>query len=532
LQLEKDLISGHIPGFISFLDLHRANLSLSKNIKQSNGMENASWHGEVNSMSTVKPSASAFVVGALTRIVGQANLRRWLAGKLESQIHKALVEEDSQNLSSVQEKKCEFMGAMLESAIRNMDRGRISRRVVNRLIEVLVKNCLLGETGVRREHIRAFEEEYNQTPPAFIVVSPTQKCNLMCKGCYAGSTRQTAASLPYDVVDRIVGEAHDIFGSRFVTISGGEPLMYRDQGKTLMDIYRKYDDMFFLFYTNGTLITERLAEEMRDLGNVTPAISVEGFESETDQRRGKGTFRKLLEVFGYLTGHGVPFGVSVTSTAGNVDLLLTEDFYDFYFDEQGASYMWQFQLMPIGRGREALDGMVTPEKRVRLFRMWERMLKEKKYCIADFWNSGVLSDGCIAYGRGSGYFYIDWNGNIMPCVFIPYYVDNVYDLYRSGNTIADALFSDFMKNGRRWQEEYGLNHRTEPGNWLMPCSIRDHYDAFRKSIMPCDVKPENRSAAEALKSDAYYEVLKEYDQDLSQLTEGIWNREYLNGSGP
>ena len=185
-------------------------------------------------MSTVKPSASGFIVGALTRMAGQANLRRWLAGKLEGQIHKALVDEDSQNLKSVQEKKCAFVGAMLDSAVRNMENGRISRRVINRLIEVLVKNCLLGETGVRRDQIRAFEEKYEQIPPAFIVLSPTQKCNLNCSGCYAGSTTKTAATLPYDVVDRIVGEAHDIFGSRFVTIreSVTEPPNYfiREEG--------------------------------------------------------------------------------------------------------------------------------------------------------------------------------------------------------------------------------------------------------------------------------------------------------------
>jgi MoaA/NifB/PqqE/SkfB family radical SAM enzyme len=479
-------------------------------------------------MSTVKPSASHFIIGALTRITGQGNLRRWLAGRLDSHIHKVLVDEDSENLRSVQEKKFQFARAMLDSAIRNMESGRISRDVIGRLIEVLVKNCLLMESRSRRDQIRAFEEKYGQTPPAFIVLSPTQKCNLQCNGCYAGSTKRTAATLPYDVVDRIVGEAHDIFGCRFVTISGGEPFMYRDQGKTLMDIFRKYSDMFFLAYTNGTLITKAIAEEMRELGNFTPAISVEGYEAETDQRRGKGTFKKLLKTFSNLRSSGVPFGVSVTSTARNVDLLLTEDFYDFYFQEQGVSYMWQFQLMPIGRGQQVLDLMVAPEKRVKLFRMWERMLEEKKYCIADFWNSGVLSDGCIAYGRDGGYFYIDWNGNITPCVFIPYYVDNVYDIYESGKTIADALFSDFMENGRRWQREYGLNHRSKPGNWLMPCSIRDHYDNFRKSILPSNVKPENHDAAEALESDDYLKILKDYDRKLSRLTDGIWNEEYLD----
>jgi len=224
----------------------------------------------------------------------------------------------------------------------------------------------------------------------------------------------------------------------------------------------------------------------------------------------------------------VPFGISVTATSKNVDVLLTEGFYDFYFKEQGACYMWQFQLMPIGRGKDELDLMVNPEKRLKLYRKWEKLLSEKKYCLADFWNSGVLSRGCIAYGRNGGYFYIDWDGNVTPCAFIPYYVDNIYDLYDNGKTLSDALFSDFMKNGRKWQKEYGLDNWKKPKNWLMPCSIRDHYEVFRNSVLPKDAKPEGPKAGEALESNEYFEVLKKYDEELEGLTGEIWETEYLN----
>jgi MoaA/NifB/PqqE/SkfB family radical SAM enzyme len=468
-----------------------------------------------------------FVIGTLAKMGGQRYLRRLLAKKLDDYIQRAFVEEDSENLRSVQEKKYEFLVAMLHSAVRNMDKGYISRSVITRLTEVFVENCLFGSTGTRQAEISKFEAKYRTKPPSFVVLSPTQKCNLRCKGCYAGSTAQTAATLPYSVVDRLMGEVHDIFGARFITISGGEPLMYQSQGKTLLDLFGHYSDMFFLVYTNGTLITPELGAKLGELGNVTPAISVEGFEKETDDRRGKGTYAKLLRAFRNLRGAGVPFGVSVTATSRNVDLLLTEEFYDFFFKEQGITYMWQFQLMPIGRGRQVLDQVVSPEKRVELYRMWERMLKANKYCVADFWNSGVLSNGCIAYGRDGGYIYIDWDGNVTPCVFIPYYVDNINNLYRDGKTIADALFSRFMKNGRKWQEEYGLANPRMPMNWLMPCSIRDHYECFRTSILPSDVKPENPSAAEILRSHDYYLALSEYDSKLERLTESIWRDEYL-----
>ncbi|MBA7627831.1 hypothetical protein ES703_35300 [subsurface metagenome] len=62
----------------------------------------------------------------------------------------------------------------------------------------------------------------------------------------------------------------------------------------------------------------------------------------------------------------------------------------------------------------------------------------------------------------------------------------------------------------------------------MPCSIRDHYDIFRNAVLTKEAKPEDEKAKEALESDDYFKVLKAYDEQLQQLTEKIWQNEYLN----
>jgi len=260
-------------------------------------------------------------------------------------------------------------------------------------------------------------------------------------------------------------------------ITGGEPFIYKSDGKTLLDIFEKYSDVFFLVYTNGTLITPSIAQRLSELGNVTPAISVEGYEQETDERRGKGVYNKIMKAMEHPRKAGVPFGISVTATSKNYEILLTEEFYDYYFEEMGISYMWQFQLMPIGRGKETFDLVVSPEKRVELYKVWEKILSEKKYPVADFWNSGAISNGCIAYGRHNGYIYIDWNGNITPCAFVPYYVDNIYELYKEDKNLSDA-------------------------------------------------KPEDKQAAEALKDAIYFQTMVNYDEELTKLTENINESEY------
>jgi len=54
-----------------------------------------------------------------------------------------------------------------------------------------------------------------------------------------------APTLPYKVVDKIVNEVYNKWGNRFMTISGGEPFMYKDNGKTLFDVWKKYDEIVF-----------------------------------------------------------------------------------------------------------------------------------------------------------------------------------------------------------------------------------------------------------------------------------------------
>jgi len=468
------------------------------------------------------------ISSTLRKMVKHKHLRKLLAKKIDDYIYKIIVDDDSEDLLEVRIKRYQFLSAMLRCVNRNIDKGYVSGEIIEKIVEVLVQNNLIREEQSYTQAVEKYKEKYGEMPPSFIVFSPTQKCNLRCIGCYAASGTDTPATVPYPFVDRVIGEVHDLFGGRFITISGGEPFIYKSEGKTLLDIYKKYNDMLFLVYTNGTVINEEIAKRLAETANVTPAISVEGFEKETDQRRGAGTFKKILSAFEHLRQVGVPFGISVTATSKNINVLLGDKFYDFYFKQQGASYMWEFQMMPIGRGKDELDLMVNPEKRLALYRKWEELLSEKRYCLADFWNSGVLARGCIAYGRSGGYAYVDWHGNVTPCAFIPYYVDNIYELYKNGKTLADAMFSDFMRNGRKWQREYGLDNCKKPKNWLMPCSIRDHYEIFRNSVLPKEAKPEDENAKEALESDEYFEVLKNYDEKLEALTGKIWENEYLN----
>lgn len=466
-------------------------------------------------------------IKSLIKMSRSGLINKLMINRLDSFLYDRVVIRNTLNLEEVRIKKFQFLSSMLHSAMKNVKKGYISSAVIEKLAEVLVENAFFKDSSEIVNKHKEFIEKNGFEAPTFITLSPTRGCNLKCKGCYACSDKSGSPSLPWEIVDRIVSEVHDLLGAHFITISGGEPFLYRSDGHNICDIFRKYNDMFFLIYTNGTLITKEVAKELASVGNATPAISVEGFEKETDERRGEGVHKRVLNAFANLREAGVPFGISVTATSLNTPVLLTDDFYNFYFEEQGATYMWEFQFLPIGSGSKTFDLVVKPEERLKLYHMWEKQISEKKHCIADFWNSGMVSSGCIAYGGNHGYIYIDWNGNIMPCVFIPYYVDNIMDLYNQGKNLTDALNSEFMKRGRNWQNNYGVSHLDTPDNWLMPCSFRDHYKNFVENIITPDIKCENQEAEEILYDLNYYNKMTEYDNALGEITEPVWKSKYL-----
>jgi MoaA/NifB/PqqE/SkfB family radical SAM enzyme len=335
-------------------------------------------------------------------------------------------------------------------------------------------------------------------------------------------------TLPYKTIKRILKEKEELWGSHFTVISGGEPLTYRDGNKTLIDIFRDHPDQYFLFYTNGTMIDEEIARQLGELGNATPSISVEGYETETDARREPGVYKKILKAFEVSRRYGVPFGISTTAFRDNAELIVSDEFVEFYFDEQGAIYQWIFQYMPIGRGA-LLERMITPEQRMHMYDATWRRIKEEDRFIADFWNCGAASDGCIAAGGGggNGYLYIDSRGTISPCVFNPFTKNNIHDLYQSGETLNDVYFSPFFEAIRKWQRGY-LHDRPlgEHGNIIAPCPIRDHHADMRRIIDEFNAEPLDEFAAKALEDPDYYEGMCAYNQEFEELSRERWREEY------
>ncbi|HEB31737.1 MAG TPA: radical SAM protein [Spirochaetes bacterium] len=444
----------------------------------------------------------------------------------EKEILKQLVVKNERGRPiGAQEEKYYVVTNLMKAFEKKLKENALAPTVRDWVFNKLIGDIILNWAD---NHPEAAERRKKELAlPQFMTISPTQMCNLACTGCYAASSKKTAVTLDYDILDKVIEQKRDLWGSHFTVISGGEPLLYKSKGKTILDLFEKYNDNFFLFYTNGTLIDKTMAQKIASLGNVSPAISVEGFEEETDARRGKGVYKKILEAIENLKEAGVFYGISFTATRNNVDKILNDEFVDEFFGERGAAFAWMFQYMPIGRGPD-FDLMITPEQRRNLWFQERHIIKDKGVFFIDFWNGGPISDGCISAGRKGGYLYMDWHGNMMPCVFIPYTVGNVKtDFFDKGKDLNDVLETTFFTKLRKWQENYSYKKlSSEAGNEIVPCPIRDHHAEFNKIARDSDATPVGKTAERSFKDEEFIKDFDEIGKKVAEATKDLWETEY------
>ena len=268
----------------------------------------------------------------------------------------------------------------------------------------------------RQEELR---EEYGCNIPWAILLDPTSACNLHCTGCWAAEYGNKL-NLSFDEIDGIITQGKEL-GVYIYIYTGGEPLVRKDD---LIALCRKHNDCQFLCFTNATLIDEDFANAMLDVKNFIPAISVEGFESATDGRRGSGVYAKVVEAMALLKRKKLPFGISCCYTSQNFESISSDEYFD-QMVEWGASFVWYFHYMPIGN--DAVPGLLpTPEQREFMYHKIREARREKPIFAMDFQNDGEFVQGCIAGGRR--YFHINANGDCDPCVFIHYSNANIREM--------------------------------------------------------------------------------------------------------
>ena len=280
--------------------------------------------------------------------------------------------------------------------------------------------------------------------PPIMLFSITHKCNLNCKGCYEKTIRPAAKEeLTDEELGDIVKQAHEL-GISFAVIAGGEPFMR----KKFFEITKYYPDMIFQIFTNGLLLNQDMINTLKKQKNIVPLISLEGFEEETDDVRGKGIYIRLENIMNKLKKHTLFFGTSLTLTSKNYDTITSQDFIQRLIDT-GCKFFLFVEYNPIKPNTEHL--MVTTSQRERIMDIVRSFRDKWPALFIEVPGDEDEIGGCL--GAGKGFIHISAEGDVEPCPFAPYSDMNIRNV-----SLKDALNSDFL---RKIRENHAQLHSSD-----------------------------------------------------------------------
>jgi MoaA/NifB/PqqE/SkfB family radical SAM enzyme len=299
-------------------------------------------------------------------------------------------------------------------------------------------------------------KKYGCAIPRLLLIDPTSGCNLKCKGCWA-SDYDKGSNLSYQKLDELLGEASRL-GVLYIIMSGGEPLLRKSD---ILKLCRKYSNLTFGLFTNGTLIDEPFADEMARLGNLNVFISIEGFREETDFRRGEGVYDRVIAAMDLMKARDIGFGFSSCYHSKNYRTIASDEFLDF-MQEKGAWFGWLFNYLPIGSDAD-VSLCCQAEERAYVMQKVDAYSAEHQYTLIDFANSGHKAIGCVA--AGNDFAHINAHGDLEPCAFCHYSDVNIHDV-----SLQEALGSPFFKKFRA--------AKPFSENFLKPCPMLDVPEAI------------------------------------------------------
>lgn len=370
----------------------------------------------------------------------------------------------------------------------------IDSHVLEKAFENFALNAVL--LGWKKEE--ELRKKYDCNIPWAILLDPTSACNLHCTGCWAAEYGNKL-NLSFDEIDSIITQGKEM-GVYFYIYTGGEPLVRKND---LIAICHKHNDCMFLTFTNGTLIDDDFTEAMLEMGNLLPALSVEGFESSTDARRGSGTYHKVVRAMNLLKEKRLPFGISCCYTAQNVDSISSEE-YIAQMVEWGAKFVWYFHYMPVGN--EAVpELMPSVEQRKYMYHRVREIRASQPIFAMDFQNDGEYVGGCVAGGRR--YLHINAAGDIEPCVFIHYSDANIRK-----TSLLEALQMPLFKAYHAGQP-FNENH-------LRPCPMLENPEKLRAMIDSTDAHSTDLQSPES--AEHLCAKCEQYAADWAPAAEELW----------
>jgi MoaA/NifB/PqqE/SkfB family radical SAM enzyme len=269
--------------------------------------------------------------------------------------------------------------------------------------------------------------------PPFLFISIINSCQLRCQGCWV-DVESPRKMIDLDEWNKLINDAKK-HGNSYFGILGGEPFMHPQ----LMDMLAAHPDCYFQIFTNGQLITDKVAARLRELGNASPLISIEGTEVVSDERRGRlNVFNKTLAGLQAARRHKLIVGVATSVCQTNIDLV-SEEWLNRLID-MGVHYAWFHTYRVVGP-KPAEKLALRPEQVLQIRKFIVEMRAKLPIAIVDaYWDD--KGEALCPMATGVSH-HIGPGGDVEPCPIIQFATEtirdksSIYDLMTSSPFIKD-----------------------------------------------------------------------------------------------
>ncbi len=307
-------------------------------------------------------------------------------------------------------------------------------------------------------------EEFSPRKPeklATLWLNITHECNLHCLHCHSSFGSPLESELTTREIIALMEEVSH-FDECSLVISGGEPFCRKDIAEIVSRASEYFGDKA-LIVTNGTLITDELAEHLAQ-SRIDVQISLEGPDEESnDAIRGKGVFGKALKTIRKLKSLGLTPLVRMTLLKSNVNKV--REIMEFV-NREGLGAVVLGTLQMSGRAHEFLRKIdLTTDELIKAYREIRKLDPDSAFIkfgenIRPAVTRCEKLDLC---GAGTGILSIGADGGVYPCPGL------IYPEFLAGN-IREKSLEEIWKESSVLKEIRCLSVSKIPG--CKDCSIR------------------------------------------------------------
>jgi MoaA/NifB/PqqE/SkfB family radical SAM enzyme len=222
----------------------------------------------------------------------------------------------------------------------------------------------------------------------------------------------------------------------------------------------RHPNIVFTPFTNGLLVSGEHIRRLKQQRHVLPIVSFEGYELETDRRRGLGVYDNGFGLIQRFNQENIYFGVSITATRGNLDLITSPSFIRSLAD-QGCKVFFFINYIPVAEGTDEMA--MTRAQVDELNRVMSTYRREHQALFLAFPGSEIDFGGCLAAGKG--FVHINPAGDVQPCPFSPYSDANLKEMPLI-EALKSPLLATIRENSARLDESNGICALWNTREWV------------------------------------------------------------------